>query len=390
MNRISVLKKRSGDWCESEEETCQEIIDYFKQIFNLEKPDDFAEIFQGVQQTITAEMSKKLTRKVTDQKISHAVFSMQPNKSPGPDDDSLIFCKASVEEAGQLRRILDVYKQASGQLINVEKSSLFFSRNVSNRQREGVMRELQGIKQVLQSKYLGLPLVIRRSKRQVFDFIRQKTIARLKGWKQKLLSQAGKEVLLKSVIMALPTYVMSCCLLPKVLYKKICSKMAKYWWGQKENEHKVHWLSWGRMTEVKAEGGLGFQELHEFNLALLAKQLWRILTKPNLVVSKIMKAKKLLEEGIRKQVGDGKSINIWEDRWLPETEDGRVKTRNVEGIEVQGVSKLIKDGMWDKELIAQGTDWQKTGKGGKINGGQGQNPAAGKKMQHRAGISYGD
>ena len=44
MNRISVLKKRSGDWCESEEETCQEIIDYFKQIFNLEKPDDFAEI----------------------------------------------------------------------------------------------------------------------------------------------------------------------------------------------------------------------------------------------------------------------------------------------------------------------------------------------------------
>ncbi|XP_071928203.1 uncharacterized protein [Coffea arabica] len=204
-------------------------------------------------------------------------------------NDSLIFCKASVEEAGQVRRILDVYKQASGQLINVEKSSLFFSRNMSNRQREGVMRELQGIK---------------RSKRQVFDFIRQKTIARLKGWKQKLLSQAGKEVLLKSVIMALPTYVMSCCLLPKIF------------------QGNIH-------LEDKSSGADSW--------------CWKSL----------LKAKKLLGEGIRKQIGDGKSINIWEDKWLPETEDGKVKTRNVEGIEVQRVSKLIKDGIWDKELIAQ-------------------------------------
>lgn len=103
---------------------------------------------------------------------------------------------------------------------------------------------LRGMQQVSQSKYLGLPLVIGRSKRQVFDFIRQKTIiTRLKGWKEKLLSPAGKEVLLKAVIMALPTYVMSSCLLPKVLCKEIYSEMAKYWWGQKEKENKMHWLS---------------------------------------------------------------------------------------------------------------------------------------------------
>ena len=52
-------------------------------------------------------------------------------------------------------------------------------------------------------------------------------------------------------------------------------------------------------------------------------------------------------------MGDGKSINIWEDRWLPETEDGIVKAKDVEGIKVQRVSELIKDGKWDKELIAQ-------------------------------------
>ncbi|XP_027175089.1 uncharacterized protein LOC113774685 [Coffea eugenioides] len=164
--------------------------------------------------------------------------------------------------------------------------------------------------------------------------------ARLKGWKEKLLSQAGKEVLLKAVIMALPTYVMSACLLPKAVCKEICSEMAR--------------------------------ELHEFNLALLAKQLWRILTKPNLLMSKIMRAryfkgisiwrtksvgaeswcwksllqaKCLLEEEVRKQVGNGKSINIWKDRWLPETEYGRVKTRKEEGVKVQRVCELIKDGV---------------------------------------------
>ena len=178
-------------------------------------------------------------------RLSHLFFA----------DDSLILCKANGEEACKLRRILEVYKEASGQLINMEKSSLMFSGNVSHRQINGVMRELQGMRRVVQSKYLGLPLVIGRSKRQVLDFIRQKTIARLKGWKEQLLSPAGKEVLLKAVIMALPTYVMSACLLPKALCKEICSEMARYWWGQKGDENRIHWLSWGKLTEIKAVGG---------------------------------------------------------------------------------------------------------------------------------------
>lgn len=156
--------------------------------------------------------------------------------------------------------------------------------------------------------------------------------------------------------------------------------MARFWWGQRKDEHRIHWLRWGKLTEVKADGGLGFRELREFNLALLAKQLWRLLTKPNLLVSKIMKAryfkgmsiwdtkasngdswcwksllsaKELLEEGTRKRVGDGKSINIWADRWLPSSEDGRVKSRRREGMKVQKVSELIRDGRWDRELIKQ-------------------------------------
>ncbi|XP_071933651.1 uncharacterized protein [Coffea arabica] len=295
-------------------------------------------------------------------------------------DDSLIFCKANVDEASQIMRILEVYKQASGQLVNVEKSSLFFSRNVGSRMKKGVMRKLQGMRLAQHSKYLGLPLPIGRSKRQAFEFIRNKAMERLHGWKEQLLSQAGKEVLLKSVILALPTYVMSCCLLPKDLCKKICSEMAKFWWGQKGDKQKIHWLSWRKLSEVKAEGGLGFRDLHEYNLALLAKQLWRILTRPNLLMSKVIKARYfkgvslwkmesngtdswcwksllrargILEAGLRKRVGDGQSISIWDDRWLPNSEDGRVKTQRREEVGVFRVSDLIQEEKWNKELIVQ-------------------------------------
>ena len=88
------------------------------------------------------------------------------------------------------------------------------------RHKKGVIRELQGMKQVEQSRYLGLPLVIGRSKKQTFEFIRHKTLDRLKGWKEKLLS--------KLVLVALAIYVMSCCMILKNLCKKISSEIAKF------------------------------------------------------------------------------------------------------------------------------------------------------------------
>ncbi|XP_071902364.1 uncharacterized protein [Coffea arabica] len=125
-NRISVLQRKTGEWCRTEEEICEEVVDYFQQLFTLEIPTEFDEILEGIPLAITAEMNKMLTRPVSDQEISHAVNSMHPNKSPGPDDDSLIFCRAEATEATQLMKVLDVYGRASGQLINKEKSSVFF------------------------------------------------------------------------------------------------------------------------------------------------------------------------------------------------------------------------------------------------------------------------
>ena len=52
----------------------------------------------------------------------------------------------------------------------------------------------------------------------------------------------------------------------------INSMMGQFWWGQKNEETKIHWLSWKHMSLAKKDEGLGFQDLKCFNIALLAKQ----------------------------------------------------------------------------------------------------------------------
>lgn len=76
----------------------------------------------------------------------------------------------------------------------------------------------------------------------------------LSSWKVKLLRKAGKEVLLKAVVSALPTYVMSCYKIPKKLDKELSKLMANFCWGDNENEKKIRWATWKKLTKPKTKG----------------------------------------------------------------------------------------------------------------------------------------
>jgi hypothetical protein len=67
-----------------------------------------------------------------------------------------------------------------------------------------------------------------------FSSIQGKIWERINGWMEKFLSQAGKEVLLKAVVQAIPTYTMSVFQLLKKLCHNITSMMSRFWWGYKE------------------------------------------------------------------------------------------------------------------------------------------------------------
>lgn len=61
-------------------------------------------------------------------------------------DDSLLFCKANLGEAQKVKEILEVYTIALGQVLNTNKSSVFFSKNTSESAKTAIINQLSGIK----------------------------------------------------------------------------------------------------------------------------------------------------------------------------------------------------------------------------------------------------
>ena len=109
------------------------------------------------------------------------------------------------------------------------------------------------------NKYLGLPSIIGKSKKEVFAEIKEKIAKKLSGWKEKMLSIGGKEILIKAVVQAIPTYAMSCFLLPKGLCDEIEGMMRRFWWGQRDQESKIAWVSWNNLCKSKLKGAMGFR-----------------------------------------------------------------------------------------------------------------------------------
>lgn len=83
-------------------------------------------------------------------RISHLLFA----------DDSLLFCQAIDKETRVVLEISKLYTEASGQCINMDKSSIYFSSNTSSQHRDAV-KAMLGVSEVDRFEfYLGLPTLV--------------------------------------------------------------------------------------------------------------------------------------------------------------------------------------------------------------------------------------
>ena len=98
-------------------------------------------------------------------------------------------------------------------------------------------------------------------------------------------------MLIKAVAQAIPTFAMGCFDITKEICDQISMMICKYWWSNQDKENKMHWIKWEKLTTSKGEGGLGFRDIHAFNLAMLAKQGWRFVQDPNSLCARILGAK---------------------------------------------------------------------------------------------------
>lgn len=93
------------------------------------------------------------------------------------------------------------------------------------------------------------------------------------------MSKARKEVMIKSVLQSIPSYITSSFVIPDEILNNIEKMLNYFWWGGGNNNKGIRRLSWEKLPCTNKEGGIGFKDFKAFNMAMVAKQGWHMMTK---------------------------------------------------------------------------------------------------------------
>ena len=159
--------------------------------------------------------------------------------------------------------------------------------------------------------YLGIPEDISGSKCKLFAFLKDKLMHRVNGWTGRCLPKGRKEVLIKSILLALPTYFMSTFLLPLEICENLASSIAQFRCSSNPPKRGIHWAKWEKVCLPRAEGGIGFRMIHEFNLASLAKQLWRLVQFPDSLVARVLRGRYYIMSSPLRAIAVNSPSYIW-------------------------------------------------------------------------------
>ncbi|KAG6467116.1 hypothetical protein ZIOFF_075057 [Zingiber officinale] len=299
-----------------------------------------------------------------DMRVSHLAYA----------DDVVIFLNGSLDCVRRGKEFLDRYEAQSGQAINAEKSSFFPSRRISDRRRQQIAAITGfglGERPML---YLGVPIISGNKRTVHFAPLLAKIQRKFQGWNLSRLSHGGRLMLIQSVLISLPVYLLQVIQPPLEVLRKLEGVFASFFWSSVGHDRKVHWVAWRDICRPKQEGGLGIRRLSEVGAALSMK-LWfrfreqctqwaRFLRRsycgtvdPGVVTlrsnaspswRRMIQTRAVAERQIGWIIGQG-HLSFWHDRWM---ERGPLS----EWCTVQGppdvrVDRFLADGSWSQEIL---------------------------------------
>lgn len=282
-----------------------------------------------IREAVEARQWKPVATSREGPKVSHLMFA----------DDLILFGEASEQQISVVQSTLEKYCRMSGQKVNMRKSRIYFSNNVSGQHARSLARRAGLSITTNLGRYLGAPILHTRPRIRDYTFLVERVRQKLQGWKRKSLSLAGRVALIKSSSAAIPTYVMQTSKLPSGICDKIDQLNRKFLWGGSEEERKMHLVAWDRVCRDKHEGGLGLRNKKWTNFALLGKLWWHLLTDGTKLWVQVLRDKYVnrrrarprsstshtwrsiqtamawFDHCISWRLGDGKRVLFWTDCW---------------------------------------------------------------------------
>ena len=274
--------------------------------------------------------------------INHSLFA----------DDTLLIGGASSIMARRFKKILDLFLQASGGKLNNNKCMIYtwnVPRNIT--QRISIIMEIPGQGNWSHLMYLGLPLAKETIKSEIWVKLIEKLRGKLQSWGVHWLNLAGRTILIKAILTALPIYQFATTLAPAGIHKHMELIIRSFiWQGGKQDTKKFSLVKWDKVTLPLEKGGLGIRTPRLANMAMGFKLVWRILKEKGTWWTEVIKRKylngtkcsilsaniierqctpvwKLIKKTlphfkscISRAPGNGKEINIWEDRIMGKDE----------------------------------------------------------------------
>jgi hypothetical protein len=257
-------------------------------------------------------------------------------------DDTILFAENNVDKARNLKMVLTCFEHVSGMVINYSKSELI-PINMDAEETTPFADISECKVGDFPIKYLGIPLHHEKLKREDIHPLIDKIIKRIAGWRGKLLSYAGRLVLIRACLASIPLYLLFFFKFPKWALELINTQMAHCLWNDFEGHRKLHLANWRLVCMKKEFGGLGIPNLQDINTCLLGSwikrynsgegKLWKTIidhkynnSDPNIFTSNsagcsrfwkgIMVVARTVKFGYRWMVGDGRKIRFWEDTWF--------------------------------------------------------------------------